>query len=74
MRDTTRVGELGAMALSPSLAFGHPSPAASHAREGVDKARCGVGEDGRRGEGFLSAPLPGLRPSLPRGWRTRGRD
>ena len=33
-----------------SLASGHPSPAASHAREGESKAgRCGQGWRGRRG-------------------------
>ena len=48
-------------------------PDKPHAREGRVRKHSAV-EPGRRCGRGPSAPLPGLRPSLPRGSRTRGRD
>jgi hypothetical protein len=57
----------------PPPALRAPSPAASHAGEGVSKARCGVGKGDGLGEGFFNAPLPPFGHPPPR-LRTRERE
>ena len=57
----------------PPPALRAPSPAASHAGEGVSKARCGVGKGDGLGEGFFNAPLLASGHPPPR-LRTQERD